>query len=62
MAPARSARDLGIRQEIDPNLLIPDKEESLNDGALVAMEWNDARERENIIGRMLSACRQSVSY
>ncbi len=32
--------------EIDPNLLIPDDERSLNEGAIVALEWNTGRERE----------------
>ena len=46
---------LGIRQEIDPDLLIPDKEVSFNDGALVAMEWNDAREQGKYYWQMLSS-------
>ena len=46
---------LGIRQEIDPDLLIPDKESSLNDGAIVAMEWNDAREQGKYYWQMLSS-------
>ena len=46
---------LGIRQEIDPDLLIPDKEVSFNDGAIVAMEWNDAREQGKYYWQMLSS-------
>ncbi len=46
---------LGIRQEIDPDLLIPDKEISLNDGAIVALEWNDAREQGKYYWQMLSS-------
>ena len=30
---------LGNKQEIDPDLLIPDKERSLNEGAITALEW-----------------------
>ncbi len=37
---------LGSRLEIDPDLLIPDCERSLNEGAIVALEWNTGRERE----------------
>ncbi len=37
---------LGSRLEIDPDLLIPDNERSLNEGAIVALEWNTGRERE----------------
>ncbi|MEK6195042.1 MAG: excinuclease ABC subunit UvrA, partial [Deltaproteobacteria bacterium] len=46
---------LGFRQEIDPNLLIPDKTLSLNDGAISAMEWNDSRENRKYYWQMLSA-------
>jgi excinuclease ABC subunit A len=50
-----TCQGLGIRQEIDPDLLIPDKEISLNDGAIVAMEWNDSREQGKYYWQMLSA-------
>ncbi len=46
---------LGSRQEIDPDLLIPDREKSLNDGAIVAMEWNNAREDGKYYWQMLEA-------
>jgi len=46
---------LGIRQEIDADLLIPDKEVSLADGAIAAMEWNDAREQGKYYWQMLAA-------
>jgi excinuclease ABC subunit A len=46
---------LGSRLEIDPDLLIPDKEKSLNDGAIVAMEWNGAREERKYYWQMLEA-------
>jgi excinuclease ABC subunit A len=35
---------LGGKLEIDPELLIPDRDLSLNEGAIVAMEWNGNRE------------------
>ncbi|MCE1254057.1 MAG: excinuclease ABC subunit UvrA [Anaerolineae bacterium] len=34
---------LGSKLEIDPDLLIPDPERSLNEGAIIAMEWNSGR-------------------
>jgi excinuclease ABC subunit A len=37
---------LGSKLEIDPDLLIPDPERSLNEGAIVALEWNVGRERD----------------
>ncbi len=50
-----TCQGLGIKQEIDPDLLIPDKDVSLNDGAIVAMEWNDARDQGKYYWQMLSA-------
>ena len=50
-----TCQGLGIKQEIDPDLLIPDKEVSLNDGAIVAMEWNDARDQGKYYWQMLAA-------
>jgi excinuclease ABC subunit A len=37
---------LGSRLEIDPDLLIPDSDRTLNEGAIAAMEWNGPRERD----------------
>ncbi|MEN4098402.1 MAG: excinuclease ABC subunit UvrA [Anaerolineaceae bacterium] len=37
---------LGSKLEIDPDLLIPDAERSLCEGAIVALEWNVGRERD----------------
>ncbi|MBM3137930.1 MAG: excinuclease ABC subunit UvrA, partial [Chloroflexi bacterium] len=50
-----TCQGLGIRQEIDPNLLIPDKELSLNEGAIQAMEWSDAREQNKYYWQMLKS-------
>ena len=36
---------LGSKLEIDPDLLIPDTDRSLNEGALIAMEWNGPRDQ-----------------
>jgi excinuclease ABC subunit A len=47
---------LGIRLEIDPDLLIPDPSLSLADGAVVAMEWsNQKREGSGYYWQMLEA-------
>jgi excinuclease ABC subunit A len=46
---------LGSKLEIDPDLLIPDRDKSLNDGAIVAMEWNNAREDGKYYWQMLEA-------
>ena len=37
---------LGSKLEIDPDLLIPDRERSLSEGAIIAMEWASGRERD----------------
>ena len=46
---------LGVRQEIDPDRLIPDRSLSFNDGAIVAMEWNDAREQGKYYWQIIEA-------
>jgi excinuclease ABC subunit A len=46
---------LGVRQEIDPELVIPDKEVSFNEGAIVAMEWNGPREQGGYYWQMVEA-------
>ncbi len=35
---------LGTKLEIDPDRIIPDKDRSLNDGAIVSMEWSGPKE------------------
>jgi len=50
-----TCQGLGIRQEIDPDLLIPDKELSLNEGAIQAIEWSDAREQNKYYWQMLKS-------
>jgi len=46
---------LGSRLEIDPDLLIPDGERSLNEGAIAAMEWNITREQSGYYWQMIEA-------
>ena len=45
-----ACQGLGIRQEIDPNLIIPDPSRSLNEGAISVMEWNHQRLKMAITG------------
>ncbi len=42
-----ACQGLGIRFEISPELLIPDTSRSLNDGAIVALEWSHKNNFEN---------------
>jgi len=46
---------LGSKLEIDPDLIVPDSERSLNDGAIVAMEWNSGREQGGYYWQHLEA-------
>jgi excinuclease ABC subunit A len=46
---------LGNKQEIDPDLLIPDKDVSFNEGAIVAMEWSGPKEEGGYYWQSLQA-------
>jgi excinuclease ABC subunit A len=46
---------LGSKLEIDPDLLIPDRERSLNEGAILAMEWNGPRDEGGYYWQMVEA-------
>ncbi|HSQ25892.1 MAG TPA: excinuclease ABC subunit UvrA, partial [Anaerolineales bacterium] len=46
---------LGGRLEIDPDLLIPDKDLSINDGAIIASEWRGPREEGGYYWQSLEA-------
>ncbi|MEM4272472.1 MAG: hypothetical protein QXH30_02685, partial [Candidatus Bilamarchaeaceae archaeon] len=46
---------LGSKLEIDPDLLLPDMERSLNEGALVAMEWANGRDQGGYYWQMIEA-------
>lgn len=44
---------LGSKLEIDPDLLIPDTDRSLNEGAIVALEWSGPREEGRYYWQMI---------
>ncbi len=46
---------LGSRLEIDPDLLIPDRERPLSEGAIVALEWNGPKEQGGYYWQMVEA-------
>ncbi|HEX7556553.1 MAG TPA: excinuclease ABC subunit UvrA, partial [Leptolinea sp.] len=46
---------LGSKLEIDPDLLVPDRERSFNEGAIIAMEWSNGREQGGYYWQMLEA-------
>jgi len=47
-------------QEIDPDLLIPDKSISLRDGAIAALEWSGPREEGGYYWQMLESLAKSA--
>jgi excinuclease ABC subunit A len=46
---------LGSRLEIDPDLLIPDKERPLREGAIIALEWNGPRDQGGYYWQLVEA-------
>jgi len=46
---------LGNRLEIDPDLLIPDPERSLSEGAIIALEWNGPRDQGGYYWHMVES-------
>ncbi|HEX9012425.1 MAG TPA: excinuclease ABC subunit UvrA, partial [Anaerolineaceae bacterium] len=46
---------LGSKLEIDPDLLIPDPDRSLREGAIAALEWSGAREPNTYYWQMVEA-------
>ncbi|MDR3576248.1 MAG: excinuclease ABC subunit UvrA [Anaerolineaceae bacterium] len=46
---------LGSKLEIDPDLLIPDADRSLNEGAIIALEWNGPRDQGGYYWQMVEA-------
>jgi excinuclease ABC subunit A len=46
---------LGSKLEIDPDLLIPDTDRSLNEGAIIALEWNGPRDQGGYYWQMVEA-------
>ncbi len=50
---------IGTKFEIDPDLLIPDKTRSFNDGAITALEWSNSKEQNGYYWQFL---RSAASY
>jgi excinuclease ABC subunit A len=51
----QECQGLGSKLEIDPELLIPDKDRSLRDGAIAASEWNGPRDQATYYWQMIEA-------
>ncbi len=52
---------LGNKLEIDPDLLIPDKDLTFNDGAIIAMEWSGPKEEGGYYWQSLQAAARFFS-
>ena len=52
---------LGFKLEIDPDLLIPDKTRSIDEGAIVALEWSAPPERRGYTWQVLQAVAEAYS-
>ncbi len=51
-----SCQGLGVKFELDPDLIIPDDSKSLNEGAIAVMEWQpSARPNENYYWQQVTA-------
>lgn len=50
---------LGSRLEIDPDLLIPDTDRALNEGAIIAMEWSGPRDQGGYYWHMVESVARS---
>ncbi|HEY3343534.1 MAG TPA: excinuclease ABC subunit UvrA [Anaerolineaceae bacterium] len=49
---------LGSKLEIDPDLLIPDPDRSLREGAIISLEWSGPRDQNTYYWQMLEAVAQ----
>ncbi|MCJ7696208.1 MAG: excinuclease ABC subunit UvrA, partial [Anaerolineaceae bacterium] len=56
-----TCQGLGSKQEIDPDLLIPDPSVSLRDGAIISTEWSGPKEEGGYYWQMLEAVAKHYS-
>ena len=53
---------LGYKMEFSPELMIPDRTLSLNDGAIVAMGWQSANDKKSFINAILTALSKEYGF
>ena len=51
----QACQGLGMKLEIDPDLVIPDMDRSIEDGAIAAMEWRNSMENGGYYWQLLEA-------
>ncbi len=54
----QGCQGLGVKLEIDPDLILPNKDLSIEDGAIAAMEWRNSLESGGYYWQMLEAAAQ----
>ena len=57
-----TCQGLGFRQEVSPDLLIPDKTKSLREGAINALEWSGPREEGGYAWQMVEALSKHARF
>ncbi len=53
---------LGYKMEFSPELMIPDRSLSLNDGAIVAMGWQSANDKKSFTNAILTALSKEYGF
>jgi len=53
---------LGYKMEFSPELMIPDRTVSLNDGAIVAMGWQSANDKKSFTNAILTALSKEYGF
>ena len=53
---------LGFKQEFDPDLMIPDKTRSLNEGAIAVMGWQSSGDKKSYSHAMLEALSKEYGF
>ena len=53
---------LGFKMEFDENLLIPDKNLSISEGAIVGMGWQSAADKKSFSGAILAALAEEYGF
>ncbi len=53
---------LGFKMEFDENLLIPDKNLSISEGAIVGMGWQSATDKKSFSGAILAALAEEYGF
>ncbi len=53
---------IGIKMEFDPNLMIPDKKKSINEGAICVMGWQSSKDAGSFSNALLRALSEEYGF